>query len=171
MSPEQAEGKKIDPRSDIFSFGAVLYEIVTGQKAFQGDSKMSTLAAIIHKGPKPLSAKIPRDLEKVISWCLRKDIQRRFQHMDDVKIALEELKIEKGIGCWCAGGDRSPRSRCSRQTLVGGCAGSGSRCSRGARNRRLVLLGPIPTSPGGGSTDCCSPHHLSWKRVLSQFVS
>jgi hypothetical protein len=98
MSPEQAEGKKVDPRSDIFSFGAVLYEIVTGQKAFQGDSKMSTLAAIIHKDPKPVSATIPRDLEKVISWCLRKDIQRRFQHMDDVKIAMEELKKESDSG-------------------------------------------------------------------------
>ena len=52
MSPEQAEGKKVDVRSDIFSFGAVLYEMVSGQKAFEGDTKMSTLAAILNKNPK-----------------------------------------------------------------------------------------------------------------------
>ena len=53
MSPEQAEGKKVDARSDIFSLGSVLYEMVTGQKAFQGTSKMSTLSAILHQEPKP----------------------------------------------------------------------------------------------------------------------
>ena len=55
MSPEQAEGKKVDARSDIFSLGSVLYEMVTGQRAFQGTSKMSTLAAILHQEPKPAS--------------------------------------------------------------------------------------------------------------------
>jgi len=95
MSPEQAEGKKVDARSDIFSLGSVLYEMVTGQKAFQGTSKMSTLAAILHQEPKPVSAVmqvIPADLEKLINRCLRKDPARRIQHMDDVKLALDELK-------------------------------------------------------------------------------
>src|SRR5262245_271063 len=62
MSPEQAEGKKLDARSDIFSFGSVLFEMVTGQRAFQGDSKMSTLAAILNKDPrsvKELSETVP----------------------------------------------------------------------------------------------------------------
>ncbi len=98
MSPEQAEGKPVDARSDIFSFGSVLYEMVTGQRAFQGDTKMSTLAAIIHREPEPLSPTIPHDLEKVITRCLRKDSSRRFQHMDDVKIALQELKEESDSG-------------------------------------------------------------------------
>src|SRR4029077_8598511 len=69
MSPEQAEGKKVDARSDIFSFGAVLYEMITGQKAFQGDSKMSTLMAVLKREPKPISQLvpgIPHDLEKII---------------------------------------------------------------------------------------------------------
>src|SRR5262245_37879648 len=84
MSPEQAEGKKIDARSDVFSFGAVLYEMVTGQKAFQGDSKMSTLMAVLKEEPKPISQLVPatpRDLEKIISRCLRKDRERRYQYM------------------------------------------------------------------------------------------
>ena len=101
MSPEQAEGKKVDPRSDVFSLGSVLYEMVTGQKAFQGTSKMSTLSAILHQEPKPVSGitpTIPADLEKLINRCLRKDPSRRFQHMDDVKVALEELKEESDSG-------------------------------------------------------------------------
>jgi Tol biopolymer transport system component len=101
MSPEQAEGKKVDARSDIFSFGAVLYEMLTGQRAFQGDSQMSTLAAILHKEPKPVkeaAASIPRDLEKVIERCLRKDQGRRWQTMADLKVALQELKEESDSG-------------------------------------------------------------------------
>ena len=97
MSPEQAEGKKVDARSDIFSLGSVLYEMVTGQKAFQGTSKMSTLSAILHQEPKPVSGitqAIPADLERLINRCLRKDPAKRFQHMEDVKVALDELKEE-----------------------------------------------------------------------------
>ena len=101
MSPEQAEGKTVDARSDIFSFGSLLYEMVTGHRAFHGDTKMSTLSAILRDDPKPLSqsgAQTPRDLEKIIVRCLRKDPARRFQHMDDIKIALEELKEESDSG-------------------------------------------------------------------------
>ena len=97
MSPEQAAGKLVDARSDIFSFGSVLYEMVTGQRAFQGDSKMATLAAVLNQEPKPASEiarSLPRDLEKIITRCLRKAPERRFQHMADLKVALEELKEE-----------------------------------------------------------------------------
>ena len=73
MSPEQAEGRAVDPRSDIFSFGSVLYEMVTGQRAFQGDTKMSTMTAILSKEPDPIEAAIPHDLQKAIARCLRKD--------------------------------------------------------------------------------------------------
>jgi serine/threonine protein kinase len=98
MSPEQAEGKKLDARLDIFSFGAVLYEMVAGQRAFQGDSKMSTLSAVLHKEPAPLPGETPRELGRIVTRCLRKDPERRFQHMADVKVALEELKEESDSG-------------------------------------------------------------------------
>ena len=97
MSPEQAEGKNLDARSDIFSFGTVLYEMITGQRPFQGDSKMAILSAIIEKDPKPvstLSGETPIELEKLVSRCLRKDPERRLQHMGDIKLALTELKEE-----------------------------------------------------------------------------
>jgi Tol biopolymer transport system component/predicted Ser/Thr protein kinase len=93
MSPEQAEGKPVDARSDIFSFGSVLYEMVTGRRAFQGDSNVGTLSAILHQEPKPLE-RVPRDFEKIVSRCLRKDPNRRFQHMEDVRVELAELEHE-----------------------------------------------------------------------------
>jgi Tol biopolymer transport system component/tRNA A-37 threonylcarbamoyl transferase component Bud32 len=101
MSPEQAEGKKVDARSDIFSFGALLYEVVTGRRAFQGDSTLSTLSAVLREEPKPASEIVeglPRELERIIARCLRKSPERRFQTMADLKVALEELKEESDSG-------------------------------------------------------------------------
>jgi Tol biopolymer transport system component len=101
MSPEQAEGKKVDARSDIFSFGSVLYEMVTGRQAFHGGTKASTLAAILKDNPGPASQLVdglPREVERLISRCLRKEVNQRFQHMDDVKIVLQELKEESDSG-------------------------------------------------------------------------
>ena len=98
MSPEQAAGKKVDARSDIFSFGAVLYEMVTGQRAFQAASLMETVAAILNQEPKPLPAKVSPDLAKVILRCLRKDPARRYQTMSDLKVALEDLREESRAG-------------------------------------------------------------------------
>lgn len=92
MSPEQTAGKTVDARSDIFSFGAVLYEMVAGQRAFQGDSLMATLAAIINQEPKPLPAKVPPELAQVILRCLRKDPERRYQTMADLNVVLEDLR-------------------------------------------------------------------------------
>src|SRR4030095_3151890 len=116
MSPEQAEGKKLDGRSDIFSFGSVLYEMSTGRRAFQGETKLSTLSAILREEPKPaseLAPTVPRDLERIIQRCLRKDPERRYQSMKDVKIALEEVKEESDSGQLIAvpQPQRSPRKR------------------------------------------------------------
>jgi eukaryotic-like serine/threonine-protein kinase len=98
MSPEQAEGKTVDPRSDIFSFGSMLYEMISGQRAFQGDTNISTISAILSKEPAPLSAEIPHELGRTIARCMRKDPARRFQTMADLKVALEELKEESDSG-------------------------------------------------------------------------
>jgi len=127
MSPEQAQGKPVDARSDIFSFGSVLYEMVSGQRAFRGETQASTLAAVISREPAALGAEIPRDLKQVIARCLRKDPERRFQHMDDVKIALEELKEESDLGKLARDASSSPRTSWRKLALVEqGCW----RCSR-----------------------------------------
>jgi serine/threonine protein kinase len=124
MSPEQAEGKKVDARSDIFSFGSVFYEMVTGEKAFQGDTKASTLAAILKDNPRPASKlvdSLPREVERLISRCLQKEVNRRCQHMDDVKIVLEELKEESDSGVLGSAAAASPKPG-RRLTLALGLA-------------------------------------------------
>jgi Tol biopolymer transport system component/predicted Ser/Thr protein kinase len=98
MSPEQAAGRKVDARSDIFSFGSVLYEMVTGRRAFEADSKFSTLAAVIERDPASLAGEVPHDLEKIITRCLRKDPERRFQYMHDLKVELQEFKEDSDSG-------------------------------------------------------------------------
>jgi eukaryotic-like serine/threonine-protein kinase len=92
MSPEQVNGQPVDTRSDIFSFGAVLYEMVNGRPAFGGSSAMATLAAVLHKEPEALPATVPTELAKTIMRCLRKDPSQRYQSMEEVKAALEELR-------------------------------------------------------------------------------
>ena len=95
MSPEQAEGKKVDARSDIFSLGSVMYEMVTGQKAFRGMSRMSTLSAILHEQPKPVSTVaqiVPSDLEHMLTKALEKDKDLRYQSAQELLADLRRLK-------------------------------------------------------------------------------
>ena len=101
MSPEQAQGKKVDTRSDIFSFGAVLYEIATGRRAFEGESSLSTLSSILRDEPKPMievAPDVPPSLESVFLRCLRKNPDDRWQSMKEVQSALSALKRESDSG-------------------------------------------------------------------------
>jgi eukaryotic-like serine/threonine-protein kinase len=96
MSPEQAEGRKLDARSDIFSFGLVLYEMLSGRRAFRGDSWISVLAAILHDEPlslRDIKAGIPALVEQHVARCLRKDPSQRFQSVLEVKQALMESTL------------------------------------------------------------------------------
>jgi serine/threonine-protein kinase len=101
MSPEQAQGQKVDTRSDIFSLGVVLYEMITGSRAFQGDTAVATLTAILRDDPRSISEvapDIPPRLADVVTRCLRKVPDDRFQTMRDVHMALGTLKHESDSG-------------------------------------------------------------------------
>lgn len=101
MSPEQAEGRKVDARSDIFSFGSVLYEMVTGRRPFVGESSLSVLAKILNDDPAPpsqIAASVSPEVERAILRCLRKDPARRYQTMGDLKVALEDFAEDSAAG-------------------------------------------------------------------------
>src|SRR5262245_22838020 len=88
MSPEQAEGKALDVRSDIFSFGVVLYELLAGRRAFSGATTMQVLDSVRHEDPVRLSA--PPALADIVRRCLQKRPEHRFQTIADVRLALEQ---------------------------------------------------------------------------------
>src|SRR5260370_4275434 len=101
MSPAQAEGRGVDTRSDIFSFGAVLYEMATGHRPFEGSSKLTVMAGIVNNEPKPpheFAAGLPRDLERIILRCIRKDPAWRYQSAADLKISLADVQQESSAG-------------------------------------------------------------------------
>ncbi len=92
MSPEQVQGKEADARSDIFAFGAVLYEMLTGKRAFEGKSQLSVASAVLEKDPDPISAVqplTPPALEHLVRTCLAKDPDQRFQSAHDLKLQLQ----------------------------------------------------------------------------------
>ena len=101
MSPEQIEGKEADARSDIFAFGAVLYEMAAGKRPFEGKSQISLASSILEKDPEPISALkplTPTSFEHVVTTCLQKNPEDRFQTAHDIKLELQ----------WIATGKSSP---------------------------------------------------------------
>jgi eukaryotic-like serine/threonine-protein kinase len=94
MSPEQIEGKEADARSDIFAFGAVLYEMGTGRRAFEGKSQIGVASAILEKDPEPISATkplTPTAFDQLVAACLAKDREDRFQSAHDVRLQLRAI--------------------------------------------------------------------------------
>jgi serine/threonine-protein kinase len=100
MSPEQAQGKPVDQRSDIFSFGCILYETATGRRPFEGDSAIDTLHKIVYSTAAPitdLNPSLPADLQRIIRRSLAKEPEKRYQTMRDVANDLEDLRQEIGV--------------------------------------------------------------------------
>lgn len=98
MSPEQIEGKEADVRSDIFAFGAVLYEMTTGKRPFEGKSQISLASSILEKDPEPITAikpQTPLTFAHVLDTCLQKDPELRFQSAHDIKLQLQWIAADK----------------------------------------------------------------------------
>jgi len=94
MSPEQVEGKEADPRSDIFALGAVLYEMATGKRAFEGKTTASVLAAVLERQPAPISSvqpMTPLPLDQLVRTCMAKDPDERWQTAHDVRLQLKQI--------------------------------------------------------------------------------
>ena len=118
MAPEQLEGKEADARTDIFAFGAVLYEMATGQKAFSGTSQASLIAAIMHDDPPPISTVQPMSppaLDRVVKTCLAKDPEDRWQTAHDVR---QRAEVDRARA--------APRPESRRRSWPGARAASGS---------------------------------------------
>jgi len=101
MSPEQAEGKPVDSRSDVFSLGILIYQMATGQKPFQGDTQMSTLTAVLRDDPQPVIAirpDLPRQLARIVRRCLEKAPARRYESARGLHYDLEILREELDSG-------------------------------------------------------------------------
>jgi TolB-like protein len=101
MSPEQLKGAEVDSRSDIFSFGILLYEMVTGKRPFQGESGIELASSILKDSPSPVVERrddLPRHLSRIIQHCLEKDPERRYQSAKDVRNELDGLRAEVDSG-------------------------------------------------------------------------
>ncbi|MBK5296887.1 MAG: serine/threonine-protein kinase [Vicinamibacteria bacterium] len=101
MSPEQAEGKAVDPRSDVFSLGVMLYEMAVGERPFKGDTQVSLLSSIIKDTPRSvtdLRRELPRDIGRIVGRCLAKDPEDRYQTAKDLRNDLRSLKTDLDSG-------------------------------------------------------------------------
>ena len=124
MSPEQAQGKPVDTRSDVLSFGALLYEMLAGRRAFSEETRVATVSAVLLKEPAPLSISMPESLRDLVQRCLRKEPERRWQTMADLRVTLDDVVAEMA---------RPPMVASGRRWILGTAAGLAAGLAIGPR--------------------------------------
>ena len=139
MSPEQVRGQALDHRTDIFSFGAVFYEMLTGRRAFRGDSHVETMNAILKEDPPEfteVNPNLPGSLERIIRRCLEKQPADRFHSAHDLAISLEALSGASNVGA------RRARAAATVASAAAEACRSQRLRRRARRRRRRVLRRP-----------------------------
>jgi len=123
MSPEQVRGKELDARTDLFSFGAVLYEMATGKLPFRGDTSGVIFESILDRSPVPpvrINPDVSADLERIINKCLEKDRNLRYQHASEIRTDLQRLRRDTESQKWAAVQETTPVARNRRVLWITG---------------------------------------------------